>query len=668
MCGIAGIIKLKNKGIHPSIIKSMTRAIDHRGPDDEGYLLINNSTGSNIVLSGEKSSDEIKLKYQFIDSISVNNEFNLALSHKRFSIIDLSSAGFQPLFDIQKKCAVILNGEIYNYIELREELIREGYKFNSQSDTEVLLNSYLHWGNEFYNKMNGFWAFALYDFRKNKLILSRDRFGKKPLYWYKDNDTIYFASEIKSILNTMPNKKLSVNENLINNWLINGYRDISSETFYDSIYSLPAASFVEVNTNFPDNIKQFWNLPVKRFKEKDVSVKEASNQIRLLLEDSVRVRLRADVPWCVELSGGMDSSALVGIASELNKNKIQTYTVEFPEKEWNEEPYARSVAQRFNVIYSVIKNPIADFWGNISAFTYHEEEPYHSPNLHTNQVIWSMMREKGSKISLNGAAGDEIFAGYGYHYQYAQIENLLNFDIINYIKNISWTESESKIKSLLIPIQYLIRKQLRINLRKKFWIPEENYDYLNTNLPLNKFDELTLSKVLINDILIKKIPYWMRSGDKGFMGIPIEVRAPFLDFRLVEYTSQLPITYLIRNGWHKWILRKSLEDLLPADVLWRKRKMGFPFPYETFYQKNKNIIDLIFNNSENPYLNFNKSEKFRNNWNVISFILWYEYFINRNYKLFEEIERLANTKLVKHDNSYIPEYINTYNNIKNEKY
>jgi len=663
MCGIAGIIDFNSNQIDIDILIRMNMAISHRGPDDEGYGLINSTSSEAEFFCGKNSHPEIKSRYVKISEIDKRKLFNIGLSHNRFSIIDLSTNGHQPFHDKENKCCIVYNGEIYNYLELREDLIKKGVSFYTDSDTEVLLECYKYYGTDCFSKLNGFWALAIYDFEKKQVILSRDRIGKKPLYYKKIGSKFYFASEIKSLLEIpeIRNRK-KINEDVVYKWLTKGLRDLNFSTFFEGVYSFPSASWSVIDASFPSKIKVFWSVPAQRRSDKEISINESIKLVRNTLEDAVKIRLRSDVPLCIELSGGMDSSALVGLASEVSKDNIITYTVRFPEKEWNEEPFANSVAKKFNVVYNVLDNPIEHFWSQIAPFTYLEEEPYHSPNLQTNQVIWSMMRQEGMKVSLNGAAGDELFAGYGGYYYPAQLENLVNFRLKDFLSNLKWTENENKLQNVYSTIEYALKQNLKryikINNRKS------NLSFIKFNkVHCNEaeVDYRTLSKYLLSEITNTKIPYWLRSGDKGYMGIPLEVRAPFLDYRMIELGASLPSNYLVRNGWHKWILRKSLEDLLPDDVLWRKKKLGFPFPYQRFFQDNIRVIEHVIKNSSNPYIDFSKVDLIKSNWYVLSFILWYEFFINENYEIFEKIIQIdGNTNV---NQAYQPLFLKTFEKV-----
>ncbi len=662
MCGIAGIIDFGTVPISPEVLHAMNRAIAHRGPDDEGYVLIDEARDRWSAFAGASSSAQMRADLPTFSGASRENRANIALTHRRFSIIDLTDAGHQPFFDRERSCCVIYNGEIYNYLELRHELSANGMQFETDSDTEVLLNAYKHWGTDCFSKLNGFWALALYDFRRGQLLLSRDRIGKKPLYWTKVGSRVYFASEIKSLLCAPDvHRGRKVNDQAIFNWLVYGKKDLQFSTCFDGIFSFPSASWAVLDQRFPNNISTFWSIPKDRLGEDEISQSEAAGTVRELLEDAVRLRLRADVPLSVELSGGMDSSALVALAAQVRSDPITTYTVRFPDKAYNEEPFARSVAQRHKTDYQVLESPVGNFWGQILPFTYLEEEPYHSPNLQTNQIIWTRMRAMGTKVSLNGAGGDENFAGYRDYFSVYQTENLKRGRLLAYLRNgLTYSGGRTNIRTLASPI-FSLSQQFARSFGERIGLPTRN----GATEPITNLvhcrkafaDPSTLSESLYGDMTNALMPYWLRAGDRGCMGIPLEVRAPFLDYRLIDFAFRLPVTYLFRNGWHKWILRKAVEDMLPADVVWRRRKLGFPFAIERFYADNHDILKLVVNETHNPYLDYSKREQFRHDWKTLSFILWYELFFNENYPLFHKIQHVAQRLHSSRDYGYVPQFL-----------
>ena len=662
MCGIAGIVDLSGGSIEPGVLKAMADAIHYRGPDDEGYVFIDQGTGRFANYCGPASPSTIRDTLPAIEGAAPDAAWNIGMAHRRFSIIDLSPGGHQPLFAQDRSCCVVFNGEIYNYVELREALEKLGVKFRSTSDTEVLLESYRMWDTNCFSRFNGFWALAFYDFRKRRLILSRDRLGKKPLYWTRVGSRLYFASEIKSLLRVPAiwNSR-KVNEEAVWHWCVDGRRDLENSTFFDGIHSLPAACWTVVDLNFPNNIQTFWEVPRKRLRERDISIPEATRLVRETLDDAVRIRLRADVPLALELSGGLDSSTMLALAARHHSGPITTYTVKFPEPQWDEEPFARSVASQYNTDYRVLRPGIDGFWGAITAFTELQEEPYHSPNMYTSQIIWSLMRTDGTKVALTGAAGDEMFAGYSRYYWKAQIENLMHGRLGQFVDNVvRWSEHQHSMTAIaremvgMLGLRSLVR-------RVKAAIPAlDNQSIRNLSMPRRQYYNAALTAWLREEIVNTQIPYWLRSGEKNYMGMPFEARTPFLDYRVVEIATRMPITYLIRHGWHKWILRKAMEDSLPADVLWRRVKMGFPFPYERFFATYRDIIDLILKEAQNPYINFSRNERLRTDWNALSFVLWYEFFINDNKSLFRKIEEMS-AKIESHiTTGYVPEYLKNY--------
>src|SRR5262249_6046405 len=276
MCGIAGIIDLNRKPVEPALLLAMNQAIAHRGPDDEGYVLIDQAVSRLHHYSGETSPRDIRNRFPLLKSARPADGFNIGLSHRRFSIIDLSSAGHQPFFDPEQEFCVVFNGEIYNYVEIRDELIAKGFTFQTRSDTEVLLSAYECWGTDCFEKLNGFWALALYDSKRHGLLLSRDRIGKKPLYWTKVGSRVYFASEIKALLQ-IPEiyERRRVNEASASDWLVYDIKDLDFSTCFDDIRSLPSGSWSMVDESFPKHSTIFWKVPEERLGEKDISVQEA---------------------------------------------------------------------------------------------------------------------------------------------------------------------------------------------------------------------------------------------------------------------------------------------------------------------------------------------------------------------------------------------------------
>jgi asparagine synthase (glutamine-hydrolysing) len=473
---------------------------------------------------------------------------------------------------------------------------------------------------------------------------------------------VYFASEIKALLRIPEiHQRRGVNEASASDWLVYDIKDLDFSTCFEGIYSLPSGSWSFVDASFPNRSTIFWRVPDERLGEKDISVDEACRRLRQVCEDAVRIRLRCDVPLSVELSGGLDSSVVLALAAQVYSGKITTYTVRFPDEQYNEEPFARSVAERCGVDYRVLDSPTENFWSQILPFTYLQEEPYHSPNMHTSQVIWSHMRAAGTKVLLSGSAGDENFAGYSVYFDSHQRDNLIRGRVDRYLRNaLLNSEAKSKLASLSRPIAELVKEGIKqyapAKLINRF--RNEGWPYYFTGKRFPRYLYPMSASVALHAYMTNLLmPYWMRSGDKVVMGMPIEPRCPLLDYRVVELAFRLPVTYMIRNGWRKWILRKAMEDLLPQDVVWRKKKMGFPFPYERFQVENNAIMETILARSSNPFVDLSQKQSLKNNWKAISFVLWYELFFNENVDLLLDLQTMALRSHPPSDYGFTPEYL-----------
>ncbi len=632
MCGITGafLFEAAKPGMAQRI-QRMTETIRHRGPDDEGYCLINTQTAHARLAAGADSVPAIRETQPSLNALN-HEPFDLALGHRRFAILDLSVGGHQPYFDAERKITGVFNGLIYNYKEVKAELAAEGETFHTDCDTEVLFKAYARWGEKCFAKFNGTWAVALYDFRKRELILSRDRLGKKPIYFYRDRQGIYFASEIKAILQVR-DADVRVNERAVLDYLTGGFRDLSSRTFYEGIESLAPASVLRLNAKGETALTKYWELQTERNPGlATASPNEVAKELRRILEDAVRIRLRADVPLGIELSGGLDSSSIAGLASMAHAQPLSCFTVEYPQTQWNEEPYAREVATHFRMNYNVVRSPERWFWNDVNEFVGLHEEPFHSPNLHTQQAVWRLMHNAGIRVILYGAGGDEVFAGYRKEYFYRHLrDQLKRREMAGFIKNFTrfselsapelvakaWQQFFPKANGNVSPVHGMLKNGL-------------------TKMPIYAPSGGTTEAQLYLNMTELKMPYWLLSNDKNSLAIPVEVRAPLLDYRLVEFAFQLPVNLLIRDGWLKWILRQAVNDILPQSITWRRKKMGYPFPLQDWLRDSRKVIDSLFADNENPYLN---APLIRSNleqwtvqqpdllWRALSLELWHRRFV-----------------------------------------
>jgi asparagine synthase (glutamine-hydrolysing) len=607
MCGIAGYLTtLKAKGTQT--IARMIGSIVHRGPDDLGYTLLDVNSNTGIDFADPRSYKALGARIQNTDSGDTQTSHNLALGQCRFSIIDISPSGHQPMWSANGRVCAIFNGEIYNYIELKAELTKLKHTFKTSSDTEVLLESYQEWGTGAFEKLNGPFAIVLYDKLNRGLLFARDRIGKSPLYYTVKDGTLYWSSEIKSILSICGVGKFTINPKSVDYFIRYGWRDREG-TFWDDIYDFPPASFAWVQTDLSLRIKRYWSLPYERLSAKQIGFNDAIQELRSILINSIKIRTRADVPVAFDLSGGIDSSIIVSMAATQIKKPMTTYTVVFEEKEANEEPYAHAVAEKYMDIidYKTVRPSKRDFWDAANDFVWLQEEPFHAPNLHTDQEMRRSMRNQGTKVVITGAAGDEVFAGYPGEYIIPYLKYLLcRGDLSSFLTELT-SSSEFRTRDLFkFLVLDIVLKQpeficsLKMFKTERYLINKCYKSQLIKNELLN--EDRGFNARMKENMTFRRMNYWLRSGNKATFGIPVETRSPFLDYRIVEFAFKLPPEYLIKNGWHKYILREMAKDILPSEVAWRKRKMGFPFPFKEWLTKSKDIVNKNIIISECPFL------------------------------------------------------------------
>jgi asparagine synthase (glutamine-hydrolysing) len=640
VCGIAGYIN--SQVANSSVIIRMAKSIEHRGPDDEGYVFADLPGRQRHTFSSHKSPDTIRNIYPVLRDGYEVPQHHLAMAQVRYSIIDLSAHGHQPMWSDCGRYCITFNGEIYNYIELRDQLKAVGRLFRTQSDTEVLLQAYMEWGDKLFKRLNGFFAFAIYDVQRQQVLLGRDRLGKAHLYVTQGVNTVHWASEIKALIQAGQVNTHEIDPSSVADFIIYGRRDRAG-TFWQGVLDFPPGHYAWIGSDGVVKPVSYWSLPTERKTAHDIGLDEAAIGLRDLLIDALAVRLRADVPIGFELSGGMDSSALVGLAAGAMGRKIRTYTIKFDEAHSDEEPYARAVAQRYpNLIdHTVIRPPQDAFWKNVNRFVWEQEEPFHAPNLQTSQAMQRLIKEHGAHVVISGAAGDEMLAGYPGDYLGPYLRYLLRkgnlrqfgteliasteISPMQSMKGLLWDALWSEEQRALLGkrrtgehalLQSLLEPALLTAPIKRRSTPGENSFHGRT----------------VANMTHRLMNYWLRSGAKSAYGIPIEPRAPFLDYRVVEYCATLPPEYLIHKGWHKYVLRKAVEPYLPAEVVWRRNKMGFPFPYREWLQASKHIVIANMKKAKCPYIKMGELEQSYDRfvaiapvtlWRLISVALWW---------------------------------------------
>jgi len=580
MCGVCGIFSF-NHPVNVLWVQAMNRALKHRGPDDEGYLVADTEAGIFSDCSGDDTVVSLKSRLTSVREIN-NIEPDLVLGHRRLSIIDLSDKGHQPM--TYNGRWIVYNGEVYNYLELREELSALGYRFTTQTDTEVILASYDAWGVDCLHKFNGMWAFALWDQENRQLFCSRDRFGIKPFYFTSKNGLFLFASEIKALLAAgfiVP----VANESAIYDFLVNGWVDHGRETFFKSIYRLEPGAYITVDKWGRIVRSGWWNL------HKKVVVSNAVESFRSLFADAVKIRLRSDVPVGSCLSGGLDSSYIVAQMAQYIQD-VNTFSAVYGKGiAGDESGYIDAVALNSGAVQHVVVPRARELENEIQKIVYHQEEPFGSTSIFAQWKVMQLAKERGVTVLLDGQGADEILGGY------SQLLGLYLAYLFRKFHLISLAQEALEI--------YKLSKDTRVfELFFYYILPAGIQSGLKSHmLPLKKaFGNNYVSSFLkkfpsdFNDIfhvfLKMNLPQLLRFEDKNSMAFARETRLPYLDFRLVEMIHSLPVAAKIHRGITKRILREAMDGLVPDVIKNRHDKVGFETPEaEWFREELKVFID-----------------------------------------------------------------------------
>ncbi|MCR5178013.1 MAG: asparagine synthase (glutamine-hydrolyzing) [Lachnospiraceae bacterium] len=566
MCGICGIYDKEHKiADHRELIVRMNRVQKHRGPDDDGVF--------------EKAG--------------------CALGHVRLSIQDLSPAGHQPM-TLDDRYTIVFNGEIYNYIELREELKDMGYSFVSECDTEVLLAAYECWGEECLGRFNGFWAFAIYDHRDGSLFLSRDRYGVKPLYYASHDGYTVFASEIKTLLEDSGIKRI-VNEQAVVNYLVNGFVDCEDETFFKGVYRLPAGCLMRISGDNDVEIKHWYELPYRETVYEKLP-EGTDGKFKDLFEDAIRMRLRSDVPVGSCLSGGLDSSSIVCESAKQLKNRTperdgragqtgqNTYSASYPGSPDDEKRFIGDVIAMSGVSGHYVEPTGDTLFRDLEHLIYTQDEPFVSTSMYASYCVMRLASENGAKVLLDGQGADEILCGYRKARVY-YIKKLLSSghffrgirELVLYLPYMR--KHNSTLLADISMLRQFLGKDKKGDIKRKYLAPGIRDAKLSRSYRGN-------DAFILNDFSYIVLPALLRYVDRNAMAFSIEDRLPFLDFRLVEFCMQLPMNAKIEGGYSKAIMRRTLN--MPESVRKRRDKIGFYTPEGDWLRAYKDEYRAVF--------------------------------------------------------------------------
>ena len=590
MCGISGIINKNNKSVEELLIHQMTDIIAHRGPDSSGSYLYK----------------------------------NIAFGHRRLSILDLSSSGHQPMKYLDD-LVITYNGEIYNFIEIREELIQKGYIFDSNSDTEVILKAYHCWGKTCVNYFNGMWSFSILDIKQKIVFCSRDRFGVKPFYYIENNDLFSFGSEISQLLPFIPNRIL--NKKIALDYLISGIEECSNETFFKDIYLLKGGHNLvyDLQTNSYE-IERYYNL--KLSDQKNTSVDDYIQE----LKRSITLRLRSDVKVGTCLSGGIDSSTISSFASKLYQNsneKFMAIHAKSSEYKTDESEFAKIVSKISNINLNFVEPSYSDFKSNILSIIKIQQEPFGSLSIIMQYFVFKKAKELGCIVMLDGQGGDETLLGYERYYP-AIVKSKKG---IAKLKALLQSSKNSRLSLLdTIKYQYYFSnyklRLKRLKYKNSFYKSEILNEYESEELRIISESYNDISILQKNEIESSQLPHLLKYEDRNSMANSIESRLPFLDYKLVELSLNTNNSLKIKDGWTKFILRKAAETILPKEIVWRKNKLGFNAPEKTWTKEFENEMIKEIQQSEilNNFIDFKnlyfKSLDLRTKWRLYNFSAW----------------------------------------------
>ncbi len=555
MCGISGIYRISGaEAGDEALIRAMNKAQAHRGPDDEG------------VWTGSRCS----------------------LGHKRLSIIDLSSDGHQPFISDDGRYILTFNGEIYNYIELRDELRGQGCSFRTRTDIEVLMRSFIHWGEDCLSRFNGMFAFAIYDTLTHELFFARDRFGIKPLYYFEKEGVLVFASEIKA-LKAFPGWRPEVNEHAIFDYLCFNRTDVHDETFMRQVKRLPKGCKARISQGVV-RISKWWNpldyltpAPMDR-------QQEAEETIRELFLSSLTLRMRSDVPVGSCLSGGLDSSIIIGaLFHHLNPGShFRTFTASFPGFSLDETAYVDALNQEYPFENHRVFPDAASAFDDLERFVYTNDEPTTGPSFYSQYRVMQLAREKGITVLLDGQGGDESFAGYQYFHGFNFTGLLHRRQYLKLSGEIAKALLRRQDKEAFYTFIFQNVSPLRRKKLLKRTLPhishEFFYDNIENSLIFKEFFEAEDLNHSIARHFQYKLEHLLRMEDRNSMAFQIEARLPYLDYRLVEFLLSLPAEMKIRKGENKLLQKRALGQYTIPKILDRRDKIGFGTPGREWMQ------------------------------------------------------------------------------------
>lgn len=626
MCGFTGYFTSSGQ-VPSSVLKASLDAIAHRGPDDEGINYFETANGT------------------------------LCLAHRRLSIIDLSANGHQPFFDHSGRYVMVFNGEVYNYKELRSELERSGISFRTNTDTEVLLEAWKFWGDTCWPKLVGMFSVVIFDQEQQRLLLVRDAFGIKPLYYWKDPNAIFFASEIPALIKLLPSKPYLNLQRAVEYLVYDNY-DNDEYTFFEGVYQILPGHLLDLDlTNLiqSESPKSWWTPEIAE--KSNLSFADAREQLRELFLQSVRLHLRSDVPVGAALSGGVDSSAVVCAMRYLEPDMpIHTFTYVAGSEKLNEEHWADLVNNRVNAKVNKVFVNTEELVTDLTDLIRTQGEPFSGTSIYAQYRIFKRAKEQGITVSLDGQGADELLGGY-YGYPDRRIQSFMASNEWLRAINFSKQWGNRLERSALEPWQHAIATRMPDKMKQTMskifgkveipeWLNENVLNEQGVHLNMPNRNRMVWSKdrklmeQLANELVGLRIPRLLRYADRNAMRFSIESRVPFLTIELADFMYGLPESYLVSDkAESKYIFREAMRGIVPNEILDRKDKIGFETPERELIKKMGGTFnEHLSTMGSAPFLNkgllskqYNKSffdspSPNSRHWRLMNLVIWMDLF------------------------------------------
>ncbi len=594
MCGIAGVVALDGGFVDPRVLQRMNDLLSHRGPDGEGFML---ATGSQTSLCYSRAPRA--------DTWAADSPVRVGLGHRRLAILDLSDRGAQPMRTTDGRTWIVFNGEIYNHVEVRSTLASRGHVFQTRTDTEVLLNAYVEWGEDCLARLEGMYAFAIWDGSRGHLFCARDRLGIKPFYYATPAGYLVFASEIKA-LTAFPGCQPAADDDAVIGFLAHGNCDYAERTMFRDVRALPAAHVLSADLGSDRlSVRRYWTLDPAR--PSDRSDEQHVEELQAALVGSMRKHLISDVRAGSCLSGGLDSSAVVGLIAKVWRESpeaagaigdhLYTFTscYENENKALDEREYALAVARFVDARPHLVFPSPEDFWTDFARLAWHQDMPFGGLSFYAQWRVMRAAREAGVKVLLDGQGGDEVFGGYA-KFRYAYLASLLRSRQVGRMTNEvvqMLRHGDRYVLNLRNGFRYLpapLRRTLKLDsLLQLVVLADWNRAVGGESTPATRWWRnaagrstaspwTLMQRIQLDDITVDTLPQLLRMEDRSSMAFSIEARVPLLDHNVVELGLALPDHLKVNGGWSKFAVRQAMTGLVPDSVRLRKTKLPFAAP------------------------------------------------------------------------------------------